>query len=76
PAAPEFNHDLFEKISTKPFFGSMEVERWKLSTNDLSVLLVHEPSSDTIAYHTYFDVGSSDEVVGKTGLAHLFEHMM
>jgi len=76
PAAPQYNHDLFEKISTKGFFGSMEVERWKLSTNDLSVLLVHEPSSDTVAYHTYFDVGSSDEVEGKTGLAHLFEHMM
>ncbi|MGZ3698101.1 MAG: M16 family metallopeptidase, partial [Bdellovibrionota bacterium] len=30
----------------------------------------------TFAYQTWFRVGSRDEQVGRTGLAHLFEHMM
>jgi len=70
------SHPMFEHIETTPFFGGLEVERWKLSTNGLKVLLVSDDSAETVSYHTYFDVGSSDEVKGKTGLAHLFEHMM
>ncbi len=67
---------MFEHVSTTEFIGDLEVHRYTLKTNQLEVLLVPDPSSETIAYHTYFDVGSSDEVEGKTGLAHLFEHMM
>ena len=67
---------MFEHVSSTEFFGDLKVERYVLSTNQLEVLLIQDPTSDTIAYHTYFDVGSSDEVEGKTGLAHLFEHMM
>ncbi len=67
---------MFEHVGTTDFFGDLKVDRYVLTTNQLEVLLVRDPSSDTIAYHTYFDVGSSDEVEGKTGLAHLFEHMM
>ena len=44
--------------------------------NGLRVLVVEDHTSPTLAYHTWFRVGSRDEVVGKTGLAHLFEHMM
>ena len=67
---------MFEHVSTTEFIGDLKVQRYTLKTNQLEVLLVPDPSSETIAYHTYFDVGSSDEVTGKTGLAHLFEHMM
>ncbi|MCP4872414.1 MAG: insulinase family protein [Proteobacteria bacterium] len=67
---------MFEHVSSTDFFGDLKVERYVLKTNQLEVLLIQDPTSDTIAYHTYFDVGSSDEVEGKTGLAHLFEHMM
>jgi zinc protease len=67
---------MFELVSTTDFIGDLKVERYTLSSNGLTVFLVRDPSSDTVAYHTYFDVGSGDEVVGKTGLAHLFEHMM
>ena len=69
-------NSMFEHIETTPFFGGLEVERWKLTGNGLKVLLVSDDSAETVSYHTYFDVGSSDEVEGKTGLAHLFEHMM
>jgi len=70
------SHPMFDHVETTPFFGGLEVERWKLSNNGLKVLLVSDDSAETVSYHTYFDVGSSDEVEGKTGLAHLFEHMM
>ncbi|MEE2830413.1 MAG: pitrilysin family protein, partial [Myxococcota bacterium] len=67
---------MFDHVSTTPYIGDLVVDRYVLRSNQLSVLLVRDPQSDTIAFHTYFDVGSSDEVEGKTGLAHLFEHMM
>ncbi len=70
------SHPLFDYQGTTPFFGGLEVERWVLRSNGLKVLLVSDDSAETVSYHTYFDVGSSDEVEGKTGLAHLFEHMM
>ncbi len=76
PTPEEKPPSMFEHVSTTPYFGELNVERYVLKTNQLEVLLIQDPSSDTIAYHTYFDVGSSDEVEGKTGLAHLFEHMM
>jgi zinc protease len=44
--------------------------------NGLKLIIVKDPSSPTFAYQTWFDVGSRNEVVGKTGLAHLFEHLM
>jgi len=67
---------MFEHVSSTPYIGDLTVERYVHRGNQLSVLLVQDPTSETIAYHTYFNVGSSDEVEGKTGLAHLFEHMM
>jgi zinc protease len=67
---------MFEKVETKPFFGDLKVERYTLPSNQLSVLLVHDDSSPTFAYHTYYNVGSGDEQEGITGIAHLFEHMM
>ena len=72
----ENSEPMFHHVSSTPYIGDLTVERYVHSENQLSVLLVADPSSETIAYHTYFNVGSSDEVEGKTGLAHLFEHMM
>ncbi|MBZ5537466.1 MAG: insulinase family protein [Acidobacteriia bacterium] len=43
--------------------------------NGLNVLLMERHANPTIAFHIYYDVGSVDEEIGKTGLAHLFEHM-
>jgi zinc protease len=54
---------------------SIKVEKYKLD-NGLTVVL-HEDKSDPIAsVAVYYHVGSSRETEGKTGFAHLFEHMM
>jgi len=54
---------------------SVPVEKYSLA-NGLTVIL-HEDKSDPIAaVAIVFHVGSSREVPGKTGFAHLFEHMM
>src|SRR5512137_906271 len=54
---------------------SIPVEKYNLA-NGLTVVL-HEDHSDPIAsVAIYYHVGSSRETEGKTGFAHLFEHMM
>jgi zinc protease len=44
--------------------------------NGLRVLVCEDHSAPVVAYHTWYRVGSRHEKVGKTGLAHLFEHLM
>ncbi len=60
---------------TTPFIGSFQVHRFSFP-NGLKLLVVEDHTSPTFAYNTWFRVGSRDEEVGRTGLAHLFEHMM
>jgi zinc protease len=51
------------------------LERYRLE-NGLEVIL-HPDSSVPLAYvSVWYHVGSGDEVPGKSGFAHLFEHMM
>lgn len=56
-------------------FGAEYIRRWRLG-NGLTVLLLIDRAAPVVAYHTWFDVGSRHERTGKTGLAHLFEHLM
>ena len=66
-----------EMLSEQPFFGeSGLLARMYRMDNGLRVLLVPDPSAPIIAYQTWFRVGSRNEHAGKTGLAHLFEHLM
>ncbi|MEZ4473371.1 MAG: pitrilysin family protein [bacterium] len=51
------------------------VERYRLH-NGLVLLYLPEPRAPVFTYQTWFRVGASDERPGKTGLAHLFEHLM
>ncbi|MDZ7637253.1 MAG: pitrilysin family protein [Bryobacterales bacterium] len=44
--------------------------------NGLRVILSRDSSVPVVAIYLIFDVGSRVEVPGKTGFAHLFEHMM
>ena len=62
-------------FETLPFVGNFEVKRATLP-NGLRIIIQKDTSSPTFAYQTWFNVGSRNEVPGKTGLAHLFEHMM
>jgi zinc protease len=55
--------------------GILNAKRVKFA-NGLKLLILKDDSSPTIAYQTWFNVGSRNEEKGKTGLAHLFEHMM
>jgi zinc protease len=63
------------KTEKKEAALSVPFEKYTLA-NGLTVVL-HEDKSDPIAaVAVVFHVGSSREVEGKTGFAHLFEHMM
>jgi zinc protease len=63
------------KTQVKEAGFSIPVEKYSLA-NGLTVVL-HEDHSDPIAsVAIYYHVGSSRETTGKTGFAHLFEHMM
>ena len=44
--------------------------------NGLEVILHEDHSTPIVAVNTWYHVGSGDEKVGRTGFAHLFEHIM
>ncbi|MGH7460157.1 MAG: M16 family metallopeptidase, partial [Longimicrobiales bacterium] len=50
-------------------------ERYQLD-NGLRVILSRETSSPVVAVNLWYNVGSKNERSGRTGFAHLFEHMM
>lgn len=54
---------------------SFEIETRELD-NGLRVVLAPDSSAPTVGIAVYYDVGSRNEVVGRSGFAHLFEHMM
>ena len=50
-------------------------EKYKLK-NGLEVILHKNDNLPLVSVNIWYKVGSANEVKGKTGLAHLFEHMM
>jgi zinc protease len=62
-------------VHRHPFGAGLAIEKHQLS-NGLVVLLLRDPAAPVVAYQTWYRVGSSHERPGKTGLAHLFEHLM
>jgi zinc protease len=62
-------------VGTTAFGPALTLERFRLK-NGLEVLLCEDHSAPVVAYHTWYHVGSRHERDGKTGLAHLFEHLM
>lgn len=54
---------------------SIPVEKYVLG-NGLEVILSPEPQAATVATNLWYHVGAVDERAGRTGFAHLFEHMM
>ena len=51
------------------------IERHALD-NGLRIILSRDPRAPMVAVNLWYDVGSKHEKRGKTGFAHLFEHMM
>src|SRR5688572_27332979 len=50
-------------------------EKYKLP-NGLTVILHQDKSVPVVTVNTWYHVGSGDELPGRTGFAHLFEHIM
>ncbi len=53
----------------------IEFERFSLS-NGLTLLVHQDPDTPMVAFNLAYHVGSKDEQSERTGLAHLFEHLM
>src|SRR5882757_3900760 len=47
----------------------------KTLPNGLTVLVCERPEAPVFSFFTHVDTGSTQEDVGKSGLAHMFEHM-
>jgi len=53
----------------------LQFEKYSLP-NGLEVILHEDHSVPLVTVNTWFHVGSGDELPGRTGFAHLFEHLM
>ncbi|CAN5511599.1 pitrilysin family protein [soil metagenome] len=53
----------------------LEIEEYTLA-NGLSIVLNPDPVIPVVSVAVYYNVGSRNEREGRTGFAHLFEHMM
>jgi predicted Zn-dependent peptidase len=54
---------------------NIPLESYQLD-NGLRVVLSRDPRQPVVAVNIWYNVGSRDERPGRTGFAHLFEHMM
>lgn len=54
---------------------SLDLKHYWLD-NGLEVILVRDTTAPTVAVDIWYRVGSANDPVGKSGFAHLFEHMM
>src|SRR5436309_370208 len=63
---------LVARGETGPTIG---YEKYRLP-NGLEVILSRDPSLPLVAVDIWYHVGAANETAGRTGFAHLFEHMM
>ena len=47
----------------------------KVLDNGLTVIVCERPEAPVFSFFTHVDAGSVQDPMGKTGLAHMFEHM-
>jgi predicted Zn-dependent peptidase len=66
--APDASHEALERLR-------LAIHRVKLK-NGLRVVMNVDRSSPTVAIAVTYDVGARNEEPGRSGFAHLFEHMM
>lgn len=63
-------------IATRdPWVPDLEVEKYQLR-NGLTVVLHEDHKTLLVAVNVTYNVGSKDDPPGRTGFAHLFEHVM
>ena len=69
-----------QKPATPPASGGNAAIKIPFETytlpNGLTVILSLDRTTPTLAVNVWYHVGSKNEVVGRTGFAHLFEHVM
>jgi zinc protease len=66
----------FQRVRLVTPFESFQGALYKHEKNGLEVLVLPQAGSKVFAYTTVYKVGSRNESLGQTGMAHLFEHMM
>jgi zinc protease len=59
----------------KPWIPDIQVESYTLE-NGLTVILHEDHKAPMVAVNVTYKVGSKDDAPGRSGFAHLFEHMM
>src|SRR5262245_57462786 len=69
--APTANRTFVRRCAT---MLTIEFDTFELA-NGLTVILHVDRSSPLVAVDLWYHVGSKDEVPGRTGFAHLFEHL-
>ncbi len=73
--AQKTNNKNMDKMSGNFQLPPLKIEQYTLD-NGLRVVLNQDKSVPVVAVAVYYDVGSRNERQGRTGFAHLFEHMM
>jgi predicted Zn-dependent peptidase len=75
PAAAQGAAAAGKGAASKSTLDALPIERATLP-NGLRVVMSPDRTIPTVGIAVYYDVGSRNEVPGRSGFAHLFEHMM
>lgn len=71
------NAETADKQQVQQQFPSVTVDYQTFTLDNGLTVVVHEDrKAPIVAVNVWYDVGSKDEKPGKTGFAHLFEHLM
>lgn len=62
-------------MAERPKLSPTPIQQFSL-TNGLRVIFCEDHAVPVVSVTLYYDVGSRNEKIGRTGFAHLFEHMM
>jgi zinc protease len=66
---------LAQRTNREPQIPDLKVQTYTLP-NGLQVILHEDHTTPVVAVNIWYKVGSKDEKPGRTGFAHLFEHLM
>jgi zinc protease len=71
---------VFALALSQTAFGQVKVMplniKQRALPNGLRVVSIQDNSSPTISVHVWYNVGSKDDPQGRSGFAHMFEHLM
>ncbi len=79
-ASPQTRSTFISQLQGVPSAGLAKAAKSPYQSftlaNGLTTIVVSQPQSPLVRMALYYRVGSRDEQIGRTGFAHLFEHMM